>query len=49
MANQRKKTLNKKILNAVLNNFGLFTTNYKYFVLALTHSTYANENGTESN
>lgn len=49
MANQRKKAFNKKLLNTVLNNFGLFTTNYKYFVLALTHSTYANENGTESN
>ena len=49
MANQKRNTFNKKLLNAVLNKFGLFTTHYDNYILALTHSTYANENGTESN
>ncbi len=45
----RKKTLDKKLLNEVLSSFNLSTTNYQYFKLALTHSTYANENNIESN
>lgn len=49
MAKVRKKTLNKKLLNEILNNFNLSTTNYDQFMIALTHSTYANENDTVSN
>ena len=49
MPKVRKKTLDKKLLNEVLSSFNLSTTNYQYFKLALTHSTYANENNIESN
>ena len=41
--------LNKKKLNDVLSKFNLKTTNYKHYTLALTHSTYANEQKKESN
>ena len=49
MAKLKVKTLNKKLLNDILAEFNLTTTNYEQFTLALTHSTYANEQGTESN
>lgn len=49
MAKFKVKTLNKKLLNDILSGFNLTTTNYEHFKLALTHSTYANEQGTESN
>ena len=49
MAKQKVKTLNKKLLNDILAAFNLTTTNYEQFTLALTHSTYANEQGTLSN
>ena len=49
MAKIKVKTLNKKLLNDILAEFNLTTTNYEQFILALTHSTYANEQGTESN
>ncbi len=42
-------TLNIKKLNEVLNSFNLSTTNYEHYKIALTHSTYANENKTISN
>ena len=49
MAKQKVKTLNKKLLNDILAEFHLQTTNYEHFTLALTHSTYANEHNTTSN
>ncbi len=49
MNKPRKKTLNKKLLSEILNEFNLSTTNFKYYTVALTHSTYANENNTEHN
>ena len=48
MAKPRRKYLDKKLLNEILAQFGLETNNYKYYMLALTHSTYANENSVES-
>ena len=44
MAKPRRKYLNKKLLNEILAAFELETTNYKHYMIALTHSTYANEN-----
>lgn len=49
MAKTVVKGLDKAKLNSVLKEFGLHTTNYTYYTLALTHSTYANEHNTESN
>ncbi len=49
MAKFKVKTLNKKLLNDILSGFNLTTNNYEHFKVALTHSTYANEQGTESN
>lgn len=49
MARKKVKTLNKKLLNDILAEFHLTTTNYEHFTIALTHSTYANEQGTTSN
>lgn len=41
--------INKKSLNKLLAKFNLQTSNYKYYTIALTHSTYANEHKIESN
>ena len=49
MAKPRRKYLNKKLLNEILAAFELETTNYKHYMIALTHSTYANENNLECN
>ena len=49
MAKPRRKNLNKKLLNEILASFELETTNYKHYMIALTHSTYANENNLECN
>ena len=50
MSKQNKVVgLNKKKLNEVLAKFNLQTTNYKHYMIALTHSTYANEQKKESN
>lgn len=46
---KKVNTLNIKKLNEVLNTFDLHTTNYSQYLIALTHSTYANENKTISN
>lgn len=39
----------KELLNKVLNEFNLHTTNYEHYILAMTHSTYANEHNCKSN
>jgi ribonuclease-3 len=49
MAKSKKPLLNKTKLNSVLKGFGLETSNYEYYLIALTHSTYANEHNTEHN
>lgn len=49
MAKSKKPLLNKTKLNSVLKEFGLETANYEYYLIALTHSTYANEHNTEHN
>lgn len=41
--------LNTVLLDEILARFNLSTNNYKYFTIALTHSTYANEHKTISN
>lgn len=46
---KKGNTLDIKKLNEVLNTFNLKTANYSQYVIALTHSTYANENKTASN
>lgn len=46
---KKGNTLDIKKLNEVLNTFNLKTANYSQYVIALTHSTYANENKTISN
>ncbi len=45
----KNKGLNKEKLNEVLASFGLHTEDYSNYLLALTHSTYANEMGLVSN
>ncbi len=41
--------INKKLLNKILNRYDIKVKNYDNFILALTHSSYANEHNIESN
>lgn len=41
--------LNKKLLNLVLSEYGIKVNNYEHFLLAMTHSSYANEHNLKSN
>lgn len=41
--------LNKKLLDEILKQYDIKITNYNYFTLAMTHSSYANEHNLKSN
>lgn len=41
--------LDKKMLNTILEKYGIKVKNYEHFVLAMTHSSYANEHNLKSN
>ena len=41
--------LNKKLLDKVLSEYNIKINNYEHFLLAMTHSSYANEHNMKSN
>lgn len=52
MKNKRKEEstgLDTKLLDKILDDYALYTTDYSLYKLALTHSTYANEHNIPSN
>ena len=41
--------LNKKLLDKILSDYDIKVNNYEHFLLAMTHSSYANEHNLKSN